>query len=433
MPRLRWTMIVLCFVATTINYVDRATMSVAAPFIQRDLHLGPAVMGTLMGAFFWTYAAMQVPGGWLVDRLGARLVYALAVGWWSAFTAATALVQGAGAIFGLRFALGIGEAGSYPTNAKVASLWFPRSERGIASAIFDSGSRTGSALSLPIVAALVGLLGWRLAFVCTGLLGLVWVVVWLALYRDPDRHRAVSPESLAALRAAQPKAPDGPAVPWRSLFRYRTVWGMMLGFFCLNFSFYFFTTWFPTYLMQARGFSLAQLGTVGMLPALAAIPAGLCGGLASDALYRRGWSLTVARKSCIAGGLLASSVIVLSSFVTSTVAALLLFTLCYSSLAFAGANIWALPGDVAPSQDHVASLGGIQNGAANLAGIAISTFTGVMLQITHGSFVVPLCVAGGFCVLGAATYLFVVGPLAPLPSLPPRAGRTARTAPAGRA
>ena len=185
-------------------------------------------------------------------------------------------------------------------------------------------------------------------------------------------------DHVAALRAAQPKTPDGPSVPWRSLFRHRTVWGMMLGFFCLNFSFYFFTTWFPTYLIQARGFSLAQLGTVGMLPALAAIPAGLCGGLASDALYRRGWSLTVARKSCIAGGLLASSVIVLSAFVTSTVVALLLFTLCYSSLAFAGANIWALPGDVAPSQDHVASLGGIQNGAANLAGIAISTFTGVM-------------------------------------------------------
>ena len=190
---------------------------------------------------------------------------------------------------------------------------------------------------------------------------------------------------------------------------------MMLGFFCLNFVFYFFTTWFPSYLMEARGFSLKELGTVGMLPGLVAVPAAWLGGWASDSLFRRGWSLTAARKTCLVGGMLMSSVITLSAFVPSNSMALMLFALCYGSIAFTGANIWALPADVAPTPAHVASLGGIQNCASNLAGIAISTFTGVMLMITHGSFLVPLCVAGGFCVLGALTYLFLVGRIEPLP------------------
>jgi len=414
LPRQRWTMIVLCFLATTINYVDRATMSVAAPFMQHELGISPAVMGTLLSGFFWTYALMQVPGGWVVDRLGPRVTYAGAVLWWSCFTAATGLVSGAATIFGLRFGLGIGEAGSYPCNTKVAASWFPRRERALAAGIFDSGSRAGTALSLPIVAALVALLGWRLAFVCTGALGLVWVAAWLLLYRDPEKHPGVRPEALARLRAEQPVAGPRDAVRWSELFRHRTVWGMMIGFFCLNFVFYFFTTWFPTYLLNTRGFSLRQLGTIGMLPGLCAIPAAWIGGWTSDALFRHGWSLTAARKTCLVGGMLASSVITLSAFVPSTGAALLLFTLSYASIAFAGANIWALPLDVAPTPAHVATLGGIQNCAANLSGIAISTFTGVMLAITHGSFIVPLCVAGGFCVLGALVYLLLVGRIEPL-------------------
>ena len=416
MPRLRWTMIVLCFVATTINYVDRATLSVAAPFMQRDFHLGPATMGLLLGAFFWTYAAMQIPAGWIVDRIKPRLSYAAAVTWWSVFTAATAITRGVGLAFVFRLALGIGEAASYPSNAKVAALWFPRSERGLASGIFDSGSRAGSALSLPVVAALIAFVGWRMAFVVTGALGLIWVAVWLVVYRDPARHRGVDPESLARLRAAQsPPSPGGP-IGWADLFRHRTIWGMMLGFFCLNFVAYFFTTWFPTYLLEARGFSLRQLGTLGMLPGLAAVVFEWVGGWTSDALQRRGWSLTAARKTCLVGGLLASSLITLSAIVPSAAGAIALFTISFGGIAFTGANIWALPNDVAPTQGHVASISGIQNAAANLAGIAISTFTGVMLAITHGSFIVPLSVAGGFCLLGAFTYLFIVGPIAPLPT-----------------
>lgn len=419
MPRLRWLMIGLCFLASTINYIDRANLAVAAPYISRDLHLDPATMGFILGAFFWTYAAMQMPFGWFADKVGARIALSIAVVWWSVFTAATAVSRGFASLFGYRLLLGVGEAGAYPTFTKVVLAWFPTRERSFASSVFDSGSRVGTVLSLPIVTWIIGSAGWRTSFAVTGLLGLIWLVFWLKLYREPEDHPGVTPAELAALQAerARPDAEAAAKIRWVDLFRYRSIWAMMIGFFCLNFTIYFFITWFPTYLVQARGFSLAQLGTLGTLPGLLAIPGGWLGGFASDALYRRGWSLTAARKTCLIGGMLMSSVITLSALAPNVYVALLFFAISYASLAFTGASIWTLPGDIAPTPAHVASIGGIQNFASNLAGVVIATFTGVMLMITKGSYVIPLTVAGALCIFGALVYLVLLGKVEPLPLL----------------
>ena len=220
---------------------------------------------------------------------------------------------------------------------------------------------------------------------------------------------------------AQRGAPASPSkVSWLGLFRYRSVWGLMIGLFCLNFAIYFFITWFPSYLLQARGFSLSSLGTLGMLPALFAIPCGWLGGYVSDRLIRGGWSPTRARKMLLVGGMLTSSVIGLSAFVESTNVSLMLFALAYAGLAVAGTQCWAVVSEISPTPGHVASIGGIQNFAGNLAGIITSTFTGVMLDITKGSFLIPLAVAGALCVVGALSYLFVVGKIEPLPILSER-------------
>ncbi|CAB3768195.1 MFS transporter [Paraburkholderia humisilvae] len=404
----RWLVIFFCFLAIAVNYIDRANLAVAAPHIMKDLGIGPAGMGLLLSGFFWTYAVMQLPFGWFIDRIGARVALPLAVGWWSVFTAATAVAGGFTAMFGCRLMLGVGEAGAYPSCAKLVSQWFAREERALATSIYDSGSRTGSALSLPIVAAIIAALGWQASFVITGVLGIVWVTGWFALYREPAANPAFERRRPATAQ------PDARSIRWTSLFRYRTVWGMMLGFFCLNFVIYFFITWFPSYLVEVRGFSLKSLGTLGTLPAIASIPGGWFGGWLSDTLVRRGWSATAARKTCIVGGMLLSSVITLTAVVPGIYEMLALFALAYGSLAAAAASIWSLPADVAPTPQHVASLAGIQNFASNLAGIALTTFTGVMLQLTKGSFTIPLVVAGAFCVLGAASYLFVVGRVEPL-------------------
>jgi sugar phosphate permease len=394
MPGTRWTMMFMGCAAMAINYIDRANLAVAAPFIRKELGIDATLMGVILGAFFWTYASMQLPFGWFADKVGARIALAVAVTWWSIATVLTATANGIAALTGYRLLLGVGEAGAYPSGTKINIAWFPRSERAIAASIFDSGSRIGAALSLPLVAWIIGSFGWRTSFAVTGLIGVVWVALWLMIYRDPEKHKSVTPEQLAYLQAERGAGKDGAHVPWASLFGYRTIWGMMIGFFCLNFVIYFFITWFPTYLMQARHFSLAQLGTLGLLPGLVSIPCGWLGGFTSDALYRRGWSLTKARKTCLVGGMLMSSVITLS-----------------------------LPADVAPTPAHVASIGGIQNFAANLAGIVTTSFTGLMLTITGGSFIVPMLAAGGFCLLGAAVYMFVVPEIKPLV---PRETLTAR-------
>jgi ACS family D-galactonate transporter-like MFS transporter len=189
---------------------------------------------------------------------------------------------------------------------------------------------------------------------------------------------------------------------------------MMIGMFCMNFANFFFLTWFPSYLIQARGFSLPSLGVFGTFPALCAIPGGWLGGYVSDRLLRSGWSLTRARKTCLVGGMLVSSCIALAAIVPSAGVAIALFCVSFASIAFTGASVWSLPSDVAPTKAHVASLAGIMNFAGNLAGICIATFTGVMVAITHGSFVVPLAVGGIVLIIGAAAFLFIVGPIEPL-------------------
>jgi sugar phosphate permease len=415
MPKIRWLMIGLCFLANAISYIDRANLAIAAPGIRAELGLDATVMGLVLSAFFWTYAVMQLPAGWFIDRVGVRLSLALAVGWWSLFTMMTGLARSVPQFLGARLMLGIGEAACIPGCTKVAFNWFPRRERGFACSLFNSGSVAGSALSLPLVTLLIAKLGWRGSFLVTGLIGLIWLVAWWLLYRDPERYRAIAPDAVEALLAqrSQPAA-SGAKVSWLELFRYRSIWGLMIGLFCLNFAIYFFITWFPSYLMQARGFSLAALGTLGTLPALMALPGNWLGGYVSDRLLRAGWSATRARKTCLVAGMVMASSIGLAAVVESTAICLALFALAYASLSFTGANVWTVGSELAPTPGHVASMAGIQNFAGNLAGILISTFTGLMLTLTRGSFLVPLGTAGALCIVGALSYLFLVGKVEPL-------------------
>lgn len=418
MPKMRWLIIWMCFLANAISYIDRANLAIAAPSIRAELGIDAATMGWVLGAFFWTYAVMQLPAGWFIDKVGVRVSLAFAVTWWSLFTVATGAARGVSQFIGARLMLGVGEAASLPSFTKTAFNWFPRSERGFACAIFNSGSTAGSALSLPLVTALIAAAGWRGAFVVTGGLGVIWALAWWFIYRDPEQYRAIAPREVEALLAQRSMpAAVTEKISWLDLFRYRSIWGLMIGLFCLNFAIYFFITWFPSYLLQARGFSLASLGTWGALPAVMAVVGNWMGGYTSDRLLKLGWSHTKARKTCLVGGMAMASCIGLSAFVESTWMCLTLFTLAYASLSFTGANVWTVASEIAPTPGHVASIGGIQNFAGNLAGITISTFTGVMLVITKGSFLIPLSVAGGLCLVGALSYLFLVGKVEPLPAL----------------
>jgi D-galactonate transporter len=406
--KVRYVILAVLFLGITINYIDRATVSVAAPSISKDFGLSSTTMGLILSSFFWTYTLGQMPGGFLADKIGTRVTLAIASVWWGLATCAMGLARGVGWLFGMRLLLGLGEAPSFPASAKVVSRWFPRSERSFASATFNNGNAVGATLSIPLVALVIAALGWRWAFVVAGALGVVWALVWWLYYREPRQHRSVTQQEIAYIEADQePPVTQEASVTWRELFRFRTMWAMMIGFFCVNFVAYFFITWFPSYLVDTYHLSLLKFGFFGMIPGIASMIGGWCGGLFSDYLVRRGTDITKARKIPLVGGLLGTSVIALAAISPSLGTALAALSAAYFSSTFAAASVWALPSDVAPTPAHVGSIAGIQNTTANLAEVISPLLMGVLKAVTD-SFVLPLLIAGAVALVGASVYAFVL-------------------------
>ncbi|MFE3253942.1 MFS transporter [Streptomyces sp. NPDC059209] len=429
--RVRWTMIWLAFGAVTINYMDRANLGVALPYITKDLDLSKTATGLLLGAFFWTYAAFLPGAGWLVDRYGPRRMMAFAIAAWSIATMLVGAVTGFFVLLLVRLVLGAVESPAYPSSSQIVARWFPVRERGMAASIFDSGGRAGTAFALPVTTVVIAWLGWRGSFVAAGVVGLLFTAFWLKFYRDPDQHPKLGAEERAYIRdgGASEAASTVPAMPWKELFRYRTVWGMVLGFFCLSFVLYFFITWFPSYLVDERDFDLLKLGFFGMIPALVSMPAQWAGGWVQTRLINQGRSVTYARKFPIVTGLILSSVIVLAGLVESAYLALALLAVSQASLCFAASSLWALPADVAPTPANVGSLAGIQGFASNAAGALSPVVVGVLLDAFGGSYFVPLAVAAGVSLLGALVYGVVMKHVVPLGTEPEKAGKGVPTTP----
>ncbi|EIC85913.1 MFS transporter [Serratia sp. M24T3] len=400
--KMRYAILTVLSVGIAINYIDRAAMSVAIPFMSSDLHLSSTDSGLLLSAFFWSYVLFQLPGGWLVDKFGPRVTLAVSSLAWGLATALCGLSNSVSAFVGFRLLLGAVEAPSYPASSSTVTRWFPRQERSFAAATFNNGSKIGGTLAIPIISFLIAAFGWRMTFAISGCIAIVWAIGWYLWYRDPRHHKTVSAAEVAFIEANQ-DAETGAPMSIRTLLRQRTIQAMMFGFFCVNFVSYFFFTWFPTYLVETFHLSLLKFGLLGMLPGIAAIIGGWFGGLLSDHLVRRGVSLTVARKIPLVFGMLGSAVIGLAAF--SPTVTLALSALCFANFAAtcASAALWALPSDVAPNRANVATIGGIQNMAANMAGIISPILIGVLMQFTH-SFVIPLVLAGVVGLLGAIAY-----------------------------
>lgn len=412
----RWTISILMWAAIAINYLDRANLSAATPAIMKQFHLSSAEMGIVLSSFFWSYMLFQIPSGWFADKVGHRISLAFAVGWWSVMTALTSVARGATSLIGIRVLLGIGESGAYPSNSGVAARWFPDKERGKVTAIFDSGSKVGTAIAMPLIVWLIAQFGWQASFIVSGAIGIIWMIIWIWYYRDPEKHKYVNQAELSYIREGQAKK-DGldkeQPMKWYQLFRYRNIWAMCVGFFMLNYAIYFFITWFPTYLVQARGMALMKMGFVAMIPPIVGIIGELFGGWLTDYLYyRRGWSLTAARKINLVGGMLLATSIALAGLASSAGMSVALLSISYAGLTIAASAIWSLPGDVAP-KNMTSTVGGVQNCASNIGGILGPVITGFIVAGT-GSFIPALLVSGLGTLIGAATYLFWLGKVKPI-------------------
>ncbi|WP_272525438.1 MFS transporter [Providencia sp. PROV196] len=341
--KVRFSIAILMTLAIVINYLDRTVMSAAAPTISAELQISPEMMGWIMSAFFLSYALCQIPAGFIADKYGQRRTLAGSVLWWSLATAATALAKTPLSFISTRILMGMGEAGAYPCNSGIAAKWFPDRERGRITALFDSGSKFGTAFAMPLVVWIIAKWGWEAAFIICGALGVIWVFAWLKVYHDPEQHPKISAEELAYIREGQVKK-EGidniQPMKWYQLIRYRNVQAMCIGFFMLDYAIYFFITWFPAYLMMERGMSLEEMGFAAMLPPLCGIAGQWLGGWVTDYLFIKYNNVSLARKIPIVGGMLIATSIAFSGLVESVTLMMTLLCLSYAALAFAASAIF---------------------------------------------------------------------------------------------
>ncbi|PHN02743.1 MFS transporter [Flavilitoribacter nigricans] len=412
--RKRYQILALIFVTVVINYMDRSNISVAAFAISDELGLTTVQMGLIFSAFAWTYSALQIPGGILVDQIRPRILYPAIMILWSVATLVQGFANSIAALVGCRAAIGVFEAPSYPANNKIVTSWFPEKERASAIAIYTSGQFIGLAFLTPALILIQTYLGWRGLFFISGAIGIFWAVAWYFLYRSPQEHRGVNRAELELIAA------DGGLIEtsvtdeerntfsWKDLgeaFIHRKLWGVYLGQFCLGSLFIFFLTWFPTYLVKYRGLDFIKSGFLASVPFLAAFVGVLLSGFTSDALVRKGYTPEIARKAPILIGMLLSVSIIGANYTDST-----FWVIFFLSVAFFGNGLasiaWVFISLLAPRR-LIGLIGGVFNFIGGLAAALTPIVIGYL--VTDSSFEPALFYIGAIAFLGFCSYLFLIG------------------------
>jgi ACS family D-galactonate transporter-like MFS transporter len=411
---------VLLFVSVTINYLDRSNLSITAPAMRTALGLDTAQMGYVLSAFGWTYALCQIPGGWLVDRVAPRVLFAVLIVAWSCATILLGFTTSVAGLMAVRMLVGALEAPSYPINNRIVTTWFPERERATAIGFYTSGQFVGLAFLTPVLVWIQTRFGWHMVFVATGLVGVVWGIVWFTLYRQPHEFVGTNAGEIDLIRRGGGLV-DLDRLPAKTrrfsgadlahVLSSRKLWGVYLGQFALTSTLWFFLTWFPTYLVQERGMSFVKAGFLASLPFLAAFVGVLCSGVLSDAMVRRGASLGAARKVPIVTGLLLSTSIVGANYVSEPS-----LIVGFLALAFFGNGLasitWSLVSAIAPER-LLGLTGGVFNFVGNLSGITVPIVIGYLAK--YYGFSAGLAYVALLALLGAMSYVFVVGRVERLP------------------
>jgi ACS family D-galactonate transporter-like MFS transporter len=408
MTNVRWRIFFLILGTVAINYIDRASLSVAMPMISHEFSISPAIQGLLLSSFFWTYCLMQIPGGMLADRFLPRLVIAGATIGWGAFAALAAASTGWITMLFTRLGLGLSEGPIFPAGAKLIGMWMTPMERGRAAALLDGGAPLGTALGSLIIAGLIAALGsWRLAFLAAGLATMACgVFAWFYIRNHPHEHDSVSPPERDHIREGLERAAAdaGPATSMTAVFRSPSIWSLFVGWFCFNSLWYGFLTWVPSFLAKTQGLNIGALGWATFLIFFAGFAGELVGGLLLDYFLRKtGAKQTVYRMLFGISAGLATIAVFLVAFVhdEATVITLLATTLFF--LRWCG-MYWTLPG-LLIGGEKAGFLAGCMNFAGNIAGIVIPVIVGLIVSAT-GSYYLALMV---FAAVGAGLFLCSVG------------------------
>ncbi|GAC1303723.1 MAG: MFS transporter [Vulcanimicrobiaceae bacterium] len=386
-----------------ISYLDRTTISVAAPKIIAEFHFSKGQMGAIFSAFATTYALLQIVGGTLGDRFGPRRVLSLLMTWWSIFTVATAFATSFTSLLIVRALFGLGEAGGFPVATQALSTWYPPHARGWLQGLTHACARLGAAFAPPVIVWLtLSLGGWRPPFIILGSIGVLWSAVFFLYYRDrPTEKRGVNALELAHINSGMP--PLSPnvkhTVPWRRILRNPNVWLLVFTDFCYGYNLWIYLTWLPTYLMQARHFTFKELGIVGALPLLGGVAGDLLGGKATDEIFRRTGNLNLARRSTVIVAFVGALAFTIPSvYVDNSITAVLLQTGAFFFLEVAVSGLWSVSMDLG-GRLYCGTVSGMMNTGFGVAGVISPVLFGVMVD-RLGSWIPSFMVGVGLLVVG---------------------------------
>lgn len=414
----RWWIAVLLAAATALNYLDRQSFPIAVDSISESIPISDQQFGYFQSLFLIGYGLMYAVGGRIMDWLGTRIGYTVMIVWWSLAAMMHGLVSGIVGLGIARVLLGLGEGGGFPGSAKAVSEWFSSKERSLAFGIFNTGSAVGMVAAVPLVTVLVLTLGWRWVFIITGLAGLVWAVIWLFAYGQPETHPLVTEEERAKARdelaAPARSGPDGAAAKtrWIDLLRYRQVWALLVAKFLTDAAWWFLIFWLPKYLGGARNFDLKDVGTYGWIPYVGAGVGSLFGGYLSSWLMQRGFKLDRARKISLAipAGLMPLTILIDWSPLWLL---LILYTIGLLAHQFWSTIIQTLAADLFPSS-QVGSFAGLLGAVGSLGGALYQLVVG-MLVVAMGSYNLVFVISGLLHPLSFLLILLVVREIRMLP------------------
>jgi MFS family permease len=401
-----------------VNYFDRVNLSVSQDALHAAFGISTVLFGYLLSAYSWTYALLQLPSGLFLDRFGVRRVGCISTILWSVASFGAAVSPGVGGFLAARLLLGIGEAPTFPGNAKAVGYWFPSNERSLATAIFDASAKFASAIGVPLIGILLLHFGWRWSFAATGLLSFLYFVLFYAFYRNPSEDLRLSgaERQFIAKGGAQPedRVLAAKGAPLGYLLRQRRVCGLALGFASYNYTFYLLLTWLPSYFSIVHHIDLLHSVLYTSVPWLFGTAADLVvGGWLVDELIQRGWNPFRVRQTILVGGTSLGLGILGAAGAESALGALFWISISIAGLSAASPVAWSIPSLIAP-RESVGTVGGIMNFCSQLSAIAAPIVTGYVVQATH-SFVLVFAAATVFLVTGIAAYAFLLGRMEPIP------------------
>lgn len=407
LKKLQWMSVTLCVMAIGINYIDRATVSVANLPIREEFGLNATEIGGLVSVWSLCYAISQLPMGWLVDRVGPRPLLGVALLIWSAAQAMGGLVGSFSHLLWARGVLGVGEAPAYTGSARVVTNWFNISNRGLPTGFYNMAGTLAPAIAPPLLTVLMLAYGWRAMFLVMGSIGIIGAIVWFLFYRDPESSDLTS-EEIQDIREGDTEQTEAVTLgQWSRLFTFRTMWGMVIGSFCHSYVLWMYQAWLPAYLEMQHHFSVATTGIYAAIPYVCGIAGSLIAGYVSDALVRRDIDLILSRKLPAIVGLIGVAIFTVSAALTeSATLAIVFISITMFFVQLAAASIWMIAPTVAP-HNYVASSASIQNFGGYIGATISPIATGFIVDVTK-SFNLGLAIAAGMAIIGALSYILLV-------------------------